>query len=756
MLALKCLGCGHELAVPADSASLGVVCPRCGQTIPVDTVPTGSLKDNSADTDSPGTKPTSPTIGPPPTPVKSSPSSFRFLRPPDEPGDLGRLGNYRVKKLLGQGGMGMVFEAVDVNLQRSVALKVMRPEMGTNLEFRQRFLREARTTAAIKSDYIVTIHQVGQEDDVPFLAMEFLEGMPLERWRQHQGRLPIAEVVRIGIEVALGLWAAHQRDLIHRDIKPANIWIEQPGGRVKILDFGLARVATEANRLTQTGLIMGTPEYMAPEQAEGAPLDARCDLYSLGCVLYELLAGQPPFTGPTVISVLRAAALEKPTTLRMLNREVPRELSDIVMQLLAKKPEERYPNALQVAEDLQRLGLAPVRLTLPASAAPRPTGRARTAGPRRLLVLGLAALVCLAGGAYLIVTHLFSGDGPGPTSAQARATSPATEHEVRTPTGSAGSINGGGSSFIAPLMKKWTTVYRKEKSTEVNYVVIGSGAGIHNLLDDAFEFACSDAPLSDKQLQEAREKKREVVHVPLALGGVVPTYNLEGVDKPLRLSGPVLAEIFLGEISRWNDPEIQELNAGVDLPNRKIEVVHRGDESGTSYVFAEYLSKVSPAWRQKVGSGTALKWPVGRAAKRNEGVTAAVLETPGSIGYVELLYALQNKMKFAAVKNKEGNYLQGSLESVTAAADAALDESAADLRFSLTNAPGKDSYPMSACTWALVYAKQPKDKGKQVIDFLRWATHEGQEYNTDLYYARLPQRLAKLVDARLKQVSFAE
>jgi len=751
MIALKCPGCGHELEVSAASARLGLICPHCGRTIPVDAL-------NSADTDSPGQ---SPTIGPPvPSTVNSPSASFGFLRPPEAADELGRLGDYRVKRLLGQGGMGMVFEAVDMHLQRSVALKVMRPEMGNNLEFRQRFLREARATAAIKSDYIVTIHQVSQENDVPFLAMEFLEGMPLERWRQHKGKLPIPEVVRIGIEAALGLWAAHQRNLIHRDIKPANIWIEEPAGRVKILDFGLARTVTEANRLTQTGLIMGTPEYMAPEQADGSALDARCDLYSLGCVLYELLAGKPPFTGLTVISVLKAAALEKPTALRTFNPDVPRELSDIVMQLLAKKPEDRYQNALQVAEDLQALGIAPLRLTpssgvLPLSAR-RPAVRARAAARRRLLVFGLAALACLAGGAYVIVAH-FTGGGPSPTSSPAKATLPGVaENEVRPPTVSAQSINGGGSSFIAPLMRKWTTVYKKEKSTEVNYVVIGSGADIHNLIDDAFEFACTDAPLTDKQVQEAKEKNRDVLHVPLALGGVVPVYNLEGIDKPLRLSGPVLAEIFLGEITKWNDAGIQELNAGVDLPDKKIEVVYRADDSGTTYVFADYLSKVSLTWREKIGIGTSLKWPVGSAAKRSEGVAGTVLQTAGSIGYVELLYALQNKMRFAAVKNKEGTYLQGSLESVTAAADAALNDLPIDMRLSLTNAPGKDSYPISACTWALVYAKQPKDKGKQVIDFIRWTTHEGQEYNTDLYYARLPKRLVELVDTQLKEVSFAK
>jgi phosphate transport system substrate-binding protein len=318
---------------------------------------------------------------------------------------------------------------------------------------------------------------------------------------------------------------------------------------------------------------------------------------------------------------------------------------------------------------------------------------------------------------------------------------------------SAQNINGGGSTFVAPLMKKWATVYKKDKNVEVNYVAIGSGSGIQNLINDAFEFACSDAPMTDKQLQEAKEKNGEVVHLPLALGGVVPAYNVDGIDKPLRLSGPVLARIFLGEITKWNDEAIRELNAGIDLPDQKIEVVYRADGSGTTYVFADYLSKVSPAWKEKMGVATALKWPAGAGAKGNEGVAALIKQTPGSIGYTELLYALQNKMKFAAVKNREGNYMQGSLEAVTAAAEASLTDLPADLRFSLTNAPGKDAYPISACTWAIVYAKQPKDKGKLVVDFLRWATHDGQEYNTDLYYARLPKGLVEKVDARLKEVN---
>src|SRR5262249_31510434 len=253
------------------------------------------------------------------------------------------------------------------------------------------------------------------------------------------------------------------------------------------------------------------------------------------------------------------------------------------------------------------------------------------------------------------------------------------------------------------------------------------------------------------QTKKAKAAGGDVVYVPLVLGGVVPAYNLEEVKDTLRLSGPVLADIFLGKITKWNDPAIKEINAGLDLPAMDIKVIYRSDASGTSAIFTDYLSKVSNHWKEKVGQGTSVKFPVGDGEKGNEDLAAAIRKTPGAIGYVDLLHALQRKIKHAAVRNKEGRYVQGSLEGVSAAAEGT--EIPADLRFSLTNAEGKDAYPISGTTWAILYAKQGEARGKRLIDFLSYVTHDGQEGVTDLHYARLPKGLVAKIDERLKTVT---
>jgi len=296
------------------------------------------------------------------TPVVPAPHSeaTSFLAPAQQAGEIGRLGPYRVLKVLGEGGMGMVFQAEDPSLERLVALKVMKPDRTSNDLARQRFVQEAKAAAAIQHDHIVTIYQVGEDRGVPYLAMQFLQGESLDDRLDRHEAVPAAEIVRIGKEIALGLSAAHERGLIHRDIKPANIWLE--GGangrdRVKILDFGLARSLTGGSQnLTRTGLVMGTPGYMAPEQARGnQPLDHRCDLFSLGCVMYHLCTGQEPFRREDAMSTLLALALEQPPSITDLNPEVPPALADLVMALLAKGPADRPASARHVIEALSEL-----------------------------------------------------------------------------------------------------------------------------------------------------------------------------------------------------------------------------------------------------------------------------------------------------------------------------------------------------------------------------------------------------------------
>jgi phosphate ABC transporter phosphate-binding protein len=312
-------------------------------------------------------------------------------------------------------------------------------------------------------------------------------------------------------------------------------------------------------------------------------------------------------------------------------------------------------------------------------------------------------------------------------------------------------LDGAGSSFVYPMMSKWASEYQKAKGVKVNYQSIGSGGGIQQMTAKTVNFGCTDAPLNDEQLEKAKQEGGEVVHIPLVMGGVVPIYNLPDVQE-LRFTGPVLADIFLNKIKKWNDPALTKLNPNAKLPDQEILVVHRSEGSGTTYIWVEYLSKVSDEWKKKVGVGTSVNWPTGAGAKGSEGVSGAVARSPGSISYVELIYALQNKIKYGSVQNREGNFVEPSLESVTAACNAALTNIRADLRYSLTDAPGKDSYPISGTVWAVVYVDQPAGKGKAVVDFLRWVTHDGQAFAKALQYATLPEGLVKRVDEKLAAV----
>ena len=302
------------------------------------------------------------------SPPRPMDGSLPFLAPPLEPDEMGRLAHYRVLKVLGQGGMGIVLLAEDTHLRRLVALKVIRPEVGQTPTNRERFLREARAMAQVRSDHVVTVYQVGQADDVCYLAMELLEGESLDRWLERVGTPPLDEVVRTGREIALALAAAHARGLVHRDVKPPNVWLEAPARRVKLLDFGLARPQAADSGITSPGLIVGTPMYMAPEQAQGEPTDHRTDLFSLGCVLYQMATGRPPFQGKTALAVLSAVVSQTPPPAGQLNPAVPASLTDLLSRLFAKRPDDRPSSATVVSEELQAILRAlalPVARTAP-------------------------------------------------------------------------------------------------------------------------------------------------------------------------------------------------------------------------------------------------------------------------------------------------------------------------------------------------------------------------------------------------------
>jgi phosphate transport system substrate-binding protein len=321
--------------------------------------------------------------------------------------------------------------------------------------------------------------------------------------------------------------------------------------------------------------------------------------------------------------------------------------------------------------------------------------------------------------------------------------------------GGAARLQGAGATFPNPIYQKWLSEYSKaHPEVRIDYQSIGSGGGIRQIQEQTVDFGASDKPLSDDELRAARGG--ELLHVPTVLGAVVITYNLQGVAQPLRFSPEVLADIFLGKIRKWNDPRIAADNAGVQLPAADITVVHRSDGSGTSAVFTDYLSKVSPEWKQKVGAGTSPSWPVGLGGKGNEGVTGQIKSTPNTIGYVELAYAAPNKLPVALLKNRAGQFVSPSLDAVTAAAAESLAATPEDLRVSITDAAGASAYPVASYTYVLVY-KDQKDaaKGKALVDFLWWATHEGQQTTRDPQYpyAPLPAEVVTRVEAKLNSIT---
>jgi phosphate transport system substrate-binding protein len=311
-------------------------------------------------------------------------------------------------------------------------------------------------------------------------------------------------------------------------------------------------------------------------------------------------------------------------------------------------------------------------------------------------------------------------------------------------------INGAGATFPYPIYSKWFDEYHKLKPEfKFNYQSIGSGGGIRQISAKTVDFGATDGPMTDAQLESA---PGFLMHVPTVLGAVVVSYNLEGVNQPLNFSPESLAGIFLGDIKTWNDPKLQKDNPGVQLPAQPITVVRRSDGSGTTYIFVDYLSKVSNAWATKVGKGTSVAWPIGIGGKGNEGVAGLIKQTPNSIGYIEMIYAKQNKLSVGLVKNKAGKFIEPSVASVSAAAKAKIPS---DFRASITNSPDAAAYPISGFTWLLVYQKQSDaQKGKALVDFLNWMLTDGQKFASDLGYAPLPDEVNALVKKSLTKIKY--
>ena len=312
-------------------------------------------------------------------------------------------------------------------------------------------------------------------------------------------------------------------------------------------------------------------------------------------------------------------------------------------------------------------------------------------------------------------------------------------------------VNGAGATFPYPIYSKWFDEFHKRNpDVQINYQSIGSGGGIRQVTDGTVDFGASDGPMTDEQLAAT---KVPILHLPTVLGAVVPTFNLKGVES-LSFTSETVAGIFLGKITRWDDPAIAQANPGVTLPAEAIVPVHRSDGSGTTYVFTDYLTKVSPEWAKSVGKGTAVNWPVGLGGKGNEGVTGLVKQTPNAIGYVELVYAVQNKLPVGAVKNRGGRFVQASLDSITAAAASAASNMPSDFRVSITDAPAAEAYPIASFTWLLVPTRiKDAEKGRAMKEFLVWMLADGQKLAPSLQYAPLPEAVIGLERQALERIT---
>jgi phosphate transport system substrate-binding protein len=313
----------------------------------------------------------------------------------------------------------------------------------------------------------------------------------------------------------------------------------------------------------------------------------------------------------------------------------------------------------------------------------------------------------------------------------------------------------GGSTFVDPMMKSWAKSYDTAKGVKIDYKGGGSGKGISQMTEGIYAFGCTDAPMNEEELKTAKEKGGDVVHIPLVIGSIAPAYNVKEVKEPIKFSGPVLADIFLGKITKWNDPAIKELNKNVDLPDKAIKVVHRSDPSGSTFIWTTFLSAASKEWANnpKLGASKEVVWPTGEGAKGTDGVADQVKATDGAIGYIEVLYALNKDVKFGSVRNQAGkDIMPDDMEALSAAADAKLSDIPDNLCFTLVDASGEKSYPICGVVWAVAYTNQPPERKQTLVDFLRWITHDGQKDAPTLHYAMLPKGLVERIDKKLETI----
>jgi phosphate transport system substrate-binding protein len=388
------------------------------------------------------------------------------------------------------------------------------------------------------------------------------------------------------------------------------------------------------------------------------------------------------------------------------------------------------------------------------AARPRSAGRF---GKRFLILAGVLAATLVA-----LLIAACGGGTESPATSSPAATGTAAPSSTAgpqiasscPPAGSANALTGAGATFPGPLYSKWIDAFGKACNAQINYQAIGSGGGIKQITEKTVDFGASDGIMTAEQEAAANEAGGPILHIPMASGAVAVVFNLSGIQSgQLELSPDVLADIYLKKITKWNDPRITALNAGLNLPDTDIAVVHRADGSGTTFIFTDYLSKVSPEWKAKVGSGTSVNWPGDIGGEKNAGVAAQVAQIPGAIGYVELAYAVQNKLTWTAVRNKSGNFVEPSLEATSAAAEGVLLPD--DMKVLLTDSENPNAYPIVGFTWILVYQDQPdKAKGQTLVYYLWWSIHEGQSFTKDLLYGALSAEAVKKAEAEIKSITY--
>ena len=721
---------------------------------------------------------------------------------------------YKVLDLIGEGGMGRVYLCEHLLLEKLVAVKVLTVGDAPVPGALERFLREAQAAAGLDDPNIARTFDADYSADGPFLVMEYVDGTNLHQLVALRGQLDVTRAAQYVRQAALGLQHAHGRGLIHRDIKPGNLMVDR-AGTVKLLDLGLARYfdASRNRNLTRrfdAKNVLGTAEFIAPEQAvNSSDVDIRADIYALGCTLYFLLTARFPFSEGTPADKLRLHVTAEFDPVEGHRPGVPGGLLAVLRKMVRKDPGERYATPGEVAAALAPWATRPV---------PPPSPEELPPASRLQFALGLCpppprswlASATTTEDATPVPGTYPPGNwadalGPPAVSTPSRA-APATEilpdpddaaartprrHRVGSralvvaaalalglgaglalvpwgaapdrgvpvaPPAAAVALKASGSTFAQPLIDRWGTEYAKVAPVTLNYVGSGSTRGIAAMLEGVTDFGCTDVPLSAAQLRSAANIDGEVLHLPVALGAVAVTYNLPTVAGPLRLTGPVLAAIFLGKVTAWDDAALKQANPGVALPSLPITVVRRSDGSGTTYLWTDYLSTVSAEWRSRVGAKAEPEWPATRsiAARGSVGVARDVARTPGALGYLELTHALANGLAVAAVKNRHGEFVTPSPASARAALDSYGGDLPADLRVSLIDRPGAGSYPVLGATWVVAYRRQPPGTADALKRFLTWAIRDGRSHAEALNYVGVPPALRPGLDALIATIADKE